>query len=140
MRILLALPPAAAAKKLPAGDQPGDQHGDQRGNFSASVLQKVLYKLSAIARKHLRLAQSSQTLRHVAEQIDALYWEAALDRKGGDVGPELAVLRAGVDFRPREWFPPFPMRMRVGIANGWRGWNGCVLCLFLSRYMQSEGS
>ena len=121
-RILSVLPPLPSRqqqqwrqKKLPAGDQPGDQHSD----LSDSVLQQVLYKLSVVARKHHSLVYSSQTLRHVAEQIDALYWEATLGREGDGVGPELAVLRAGVDFRLREWVSPshfrFPVRTRVGI-------------------------
>ena len=113
-RILSALPPLPSRQrqqqwrqKLPTGDQPGDQPDNQHSDLSDSVLQGVLYKLSIVARKHHSLVYSSQTLRHVAEQIDALYWEATLGREGDGVGPELAVLRAGVDFRLPEWvFPP----------------------------------
>lgn len=97
-RILSTLPqpPAQWQQNLPASDE----HGD----LSDSVLQQVLYKLSITARKHHNLVYSSQTLRHVAEQIDSLYWEAA-EGKEGEVGKEVAVLRAGVDLRLKECVP-----------------------------------
>ena len=87
-----------------------------------------------MACRHHSPVYSSRMLRHVAKPIDALYWEATLDREGGGVGPELAVLRAGLDFRLREWASRLPLpcpcedeggdRRLVGSGRAnWRGRN-----------------
>ncbi|KAF8251103.1 hypothetical protein K440DRAFT_98457 [Wilcoxina mikolae CBS 423.85] len=100
-RLLSTLPPPPPQwqQNLP----PSSEHGD----LSASVLDQVLYKLSIVARKHHHEVYSSQTLRHIAEQIDSLYYEAALGKEG-EVGKEIAVLRVGVDLRLKENIEALP--------------------------------
>ncbi|KAI4126824.1 MAG: hypothetical protein LQ347_004824 [Umbilicaria vellea] len=44
------------------------------GDLKERVVQGVLHKLDSIVRHHNRTAYSFQALRHVAEQIDRLYW------------------------------------------------------------------
>jgi len=91
---IIPTPPAHWRESLPTTD---DEHGD----ISDAVIKNVLYKLSIVARKHHNLVYSAQTLRHIAEQVDALYWSATEDVEG-EVGAEVAVLRAGVDYRLSE--------------------------------------
>ena len=94
---VLPRPPPHWRDNLP----PADEHGD----LSDLVLHQVFYKLSLVARKHHNFVYSVQALRHIAEQVDALYWEAAEGNDEGDVGEESAVLRAGVDLRLKEYVP-----------------------------------
>ncbi|KAA8902615.1 kinetochore complex Fta4 of Sim4 subunit, or CENP-50-domain-containing protein [Sphaerosporella brunnea] len=74
---------------------------DEHGDLPDSVLQTVYYKLSIVAKKQGNLIYSQQTLRHVAEQIDSLYWEEEEGGERGDAGAA-EVLRAGVDLRNSE--------------------------------------
>jgi hypothetical protein len=84
----LSILPQPQLHNLPASGE----HGD----LPSSVLQTVYYKLSIVARKQHNLIYSAQTLRHVAEQIDALYWEGEGEEE------ESGVLRAGCDLRLKE--------------------------------------
>ncbi|MCJ1472668.1 hypothetical protein MMC13_001317 [Lambiella insularis] len=45
-------------------------------DLEEEVVQEVVHKLNTIIRKQNRIIYSAQALRHVAEQIDALYWAA----------------------------------------------------------------
>jgi len=84
-------------------DVPQTEHGD----LSDTVLQQIFYKLSVVARKHNDMVYSSQALRLIAEQVDALYWEAQLGFEG-DAGTEEAVLKRGVDLRSKENIDALP--------------------------------
>lgn len=90
MLSMVPSPPLHWRESQPAAD---DEHGD----LSDAVVRSVLYKLAIVARKHHSLVFSAQTLRHIAEQVDALYWSATEVGLEGEVGAEVAVLRAGVD-------------------------------------------
>ncbi|KAI9812899.1 MAG: hypothetical protein M1827_004417 [Pycnora praestabilis] len=82
----------------------------EEGDLKEKVVAEVLYKLNTIARRHNKAAYSSQALRHVAEQIDALYWAAGAVDSDIRVGGE-EVLEKGVDLTandniaklPEEW-------------------------------------
>lgn len=96
VRNLSALPPPPPnwRENLP----PPDEHGD----LSDAVVQQVLYKLSAVARKHNNAVYNAQTLRHVAEQIDSLY-RRGREPVDGEPDEQTEVLRAGVDLREKEY-------------------------------------
>lgn len=57
-------------------------------------IDQALEKLNESIRKHSHLSFSSQTMRHVAEQIDKLYWLAG----ARDVGPVTEGLERGTDY------------------------------------------
>lgn len=60
-------------------------------------IDEALTQLNAQIRKHSKLAYSHVAQRHVAEQIDALYWRAGdRDVRDGRLGDE--GLERGVDF------------------------------------------
>ena len=97
----------------------------EQGELKEKVVQEVLHKrmhafhtnenihwngianvftrtVNTIARNHKRAVYSSQALRHVAEQIDALYWaSAAPDRESEVDGGE--ILEKGVDLSSAEY-------------------------------------
>ncbi|KAI5820245.1 kinetochore Sim4 complex subunit Fta4, partial [Pyronema omphalodes] len=89
----LPRPPPKWRQSLPS------EHGD----LSDSVLEQVFSKLSLIVRKHHNHVYPSQTLRHVAEQIDQLYWQS-------DDEPikEIEVLKPGVDLTLKENIEALP--------------------------------
>ncbi|KZF19638.1 hypothetical protein L228DRAFT_250685 [Xylona heveae TC161] len=80
------------------------------GPLREKVVDEVLHKLNAIARRHNKSAYSSEALRHVAEQIDALYWESGAvsggadeqDRSGLELGADLAQPET-IEKLPEEW-------------------------------------
>ncbi|MCJ1250935.1 hypothetical protein MMC30_008163 [Trapelia coarctata] len=60
---------------------PSPRWGDARpvpeqGELKEKLVQEAVHKLNTLLRHHNRTVYSSQSLRHVAEQIDALFWEA----------------------------------------------------------------
>ncbi|KAI9708885.1 MAG: hypothetical protein M1812_007848 [Candelaria pacifica] len=87
---------------------PASEDGDLR----EKVVAEVLYKLNTLHRRHTKSAYSSQPLRHVAEQIDRLYWEAGAPHQPSNVS-SLEVLNKGSDYTedtpsvisalPEEW-------------------------------------
>ncbi|KAI9680677.1 MAG: hypothetical protein M1817_004117 [Caeruleum heppii] len=79
-------PPRHWQDRLPTPDE-----GDLRG----SVVGEVLYKLNVVASHHAKASYSSQALRHVAEQIDTLYW--ASGRTETDTNVE-ETLERGLDW------------------------------------------
>lgn len=48
----------------------------EQGELKEKLVQEAVQKLNNIIRHHNRTVYSSQSLRHVAEQIDTLFWEA----------------------------------------------------------------
>jgi len=48
----------------------------EQGDLKEKLVQEAVHKLNTLIRHHNRIVYSSQSLRHVAEQIDALFWEA----------------------------------------------------------------
>lgn len=95
----------------------------EQGDLSEKVVQDVLEKgeithslhalsvnsdhgwqrrtVNTIARHHKRAVYSSQALRHVAEQIDALYWAAA-EPDGDEEAEGTDALEKGSDFTSDE--------------------------------------
>jgi Kinetochore complex Fta4 of Sim4 subunit, or CENP-50 len=57
---------------LPSNYQPAsEEHALRQASIDAALL-----KLNEAIKKHSKLVYSSQAQRHVAEQIDRLYWQA----------------------------------------------------------------
>ncbi|KAI9866097.1 MAG: hypothetical protein M1813_001658 [Trichoglossum hirsutum] len=74
---------------------PRTEHGD----LNEHIVGEALYRLNNLARHHNKTAYSSHAQRHVAEQIEALYWSA------GEVDRAIMVddaLDRGVDLRQPE--------------------------------------
>lgn len=88
----------------------------EHGDLPKCVLTQVYYKrlsesfqptflysslscqVNVVARKHQKVVYSAQALRHVAEQIDALYWEQSDGFEGAPPRQE-EVLRCGVNLQ-----------------------------------------
>jgi hypothetical protein len=60
------------------------------------AIDDALHKLNGLLRKHNRLSYGPQAQRHVAEQVDRLYWEAG-ERGVSVLGEEWA--QRGADLR-----------------------------------------
>jgi hypothetical protein len=60
------------------------------------AIDEALYKLNGLLKKHIKLSYGPQALRHVAEQVDSLYWNAGEGAVHG-AGEEWA--ERGVDLR-----------------------------------------
>jgi hypothetical protein len=60
------------------------------------AIDEALHKLNGLLKKHNRLAYGPQAKRHVAEQVDRLYWVAG-ERGAHGVGEEWA--EKGTDYR-----------------------------------------
>ncbi|KAI9767782.1 MAG: hypothetical protein M1840_005463 [Geoglossum simile] len=74
---------------------PRTEHGD----LSERIVGEVLYRVNGLAHHHNKTAYSSHAQRHVAEQIEALYWSA------GEIDRAIMVddaLDRGVDLRRPE--------------------------------------
>ncbi|KAH0559783.1 hypothetical protein GP486_003699 [Trichoglossum hirsutum] len=75
---------------------PRTEHGD----LNERAVVEALYRLNSLARHHNLTAYSSHAQRHVAEQIEALYWNA------GEVDRAIMIddaLDRGVDLRRPEY-------------------------------------
>lgn len=59
------------------------------------AIDEALHKLNVILKKHTKLRYASQAQRHVAEQVDRLYWNAG--ERGTVVGEDWA--ERGMDYR-----------------------------------------
>ncbi|KAK2625624.1 hypothetical protein QTJ16_004936 [Diplocarpon rosae] len=89
--------PAFAASNASAGEDALRQR----------AIDEALCQLNSRLKRHVRLAYGPQAQRHVAEQIDTLYWNAG--ERGGRLGDEWA--ERGSDYRepsiieqlPEEW-------------------------------------
>jgi len=82
----------SAPLRIPPNYRPADE--DQ--TIRQKAIDEALYQLNARIQEHSKLVYSSQAQRHVAEQIDALYWMAG-ER---DINGESAEgrLEIGMDF------------------------------------------
>jgi hypothetical protein len=60
------------------------------------AIDDALYKLNGLLKKHNKLAYGPQATRHVAEQVDRLYWNAG-ERGFGIGGEEWSEM--GCDYR-----------------------------------------
>ncbi|MCJ1410259.1 hypothetical protein MMC19_004344 [Ptychographa xylographoides] len=73
----------------------------QEGELRNELIQEVVRKANTIVRHHNRTVYPSQALRHIAEQIDALYWAAgAPDPHSGEVDD--GVITRDADLRDHE--------------------------------------
>lgn len=84
--LLLSQPLRAAPRPVP-----DDEHA-----LRQSAVDEALHKLNALLRRHNRVSYGPQAQRHVAEQVDRLYWGEEEGGVGG-VGEEWA--RRGADMR-----------------------------------------
>jgi hypothetical protein len=60
-------------------------------------IDEALLKANTILKKHNKVAYAPQAVRHVAEQIDRLYWNAGDPAHAGEIGEGEEWLRRGVD-------------------------------------------
>ena len=91
-------PPKNWQDEIPAGAE---------GDLPQKVVDAVLTKLNLVSRKHCRSVYSAQTMRRVAEQVEALYQQAeegagagageGLDQMMGGTWGGVEVLKRGVD-------------------------------------------
>lgn len=58
----------------------------------------ALVRLNHVLAQHARRALPPQAARHVAEQLDRLYWDAAEQAVGAGVEGGSAAIDAGIDF------------------------------------------
>jgi predicted translin family RNA/ssDNA-binding protein len=84
---------------LPRNYKPEDEDHALRQKSINDALEKVNLKL----REHNHLVYSAQAQRHVAEQIDALYWRSA-ERAAEGMESE-GSLQVGMDFSMRYLLP-----------------------------------
>lgn len=62
------------------------------------AVDEALYKLNTQLKRHNKLVYGPQATRHVAEQVDALYWgERGTNTRAGGVGDEEAWRERGSD-------------------------------------------
>ncbi|KAI9838395.1 MAG: hypothetical protein M1819_005664 [Sarea resinae] len=87
-------------------EEDGRRGRGRRREIGDKVVREVVMKLNAIVRRHNRAAYSSEALRHVAEQIDALYWAAGAPEDEMD-GRESG-LRRDADLRKNEVIAALP--------------------------------
>ena len=57
---------------------------EEENSLRQKAIDDALYKLNGLLKKHNRLSYGPQAQRHVAEQVDRLYWEA--EEKDVNVG------------------------------------------------------
>lgn len=92
------------------GWQDASQPDDAQHALRQKAVDEALYKLNALIKQHNKRAYSAPAVRHVAEQIDALYWGSA-ER---DVHPVEEGLEVGTDYRE----PIFGREMRHVVITG----------------------
>jgi hypothetical protein len=90
------------SKLSPLSDWRENLETTEEGDLPRSVLDQVHYKLSVVVRKHQSTVYSTQAVRHVAEQIDALYREA-VEGFEGEMGADRRVLCRGVDLTDKKY-------------------------------------
>ncbi|KAI9834327.1 MAG: hypothetical protein M1826_004253 [Phylliscum demangeonii] len=88
----------------------------EQGDLRESVIKEVLHKVHVITRHHTRASYPAQTVRAVAEQIDAVYWASAEGDGGARAGSEEAndgrqALRRDVDLRVDELTEDRPLNL-----------------------------
>ncbi|MCJ1281339.1 hypothetical protein MMC26_000658 [Xylographa opegraphella] len=67
----------------------------------APLIHDIVRQVNALIRKHNLHVSPAPALRHVAEQIDALYWAAGAPDEGG-VDDNTGAVGCGVDLRDDE--------------------------------------
>ncbi|TVY31531.1 hypothetical protein LSUB1_G008967, partial [Lachnellula subtilissima] len=82
------------------------QETEENAPLRQRAIDDALLKLNAQLKKHNKLAYGPQAMRHVAEQIDRLYWNAGERTVVGDVGEEWA--ERGCDFRKENIIDQLP--------------------------------
>jgi hypothetical protein len=81
----------------------------EENNLRQKAIDEALHKLNGLLKKHNKLSYGPQAQRHVAEQVDRLYWNAGERRV--NVAEEWA--EKGVDYR--EFLVRVPRRERAGL-------------------------
>ncbi|KAI9705057.1 MAG: hypothetical protein M1836_006840 [Candelina mexicana] len=79
----------------------------EEGDLREKIVAEVLYKLNTLHRRHTKSAYSSQPLRHVAEQIDRLYWEAGAPQQSSDAN-SIEILNKASDYTDEEIISQLP--------------------------------
>lgn len=82
----------SAPLRLPANYRPPDEELTIRQR----AIDEALFQLNARIQEHSKLVYSSQAQRHVAEQVDALYWMAGEREVSGENAE--GQLELGADF------------------------------------------
>lgn len=81
----------SAPVRVPPNYRPSSSHP-----IRAKAIDDALYQLNARIKEHAKMVYSAQAQRHVAEQIDALYWMAGERNIDGEIGE--GRLEFGMDF------------------------------------------
>lgn len=86
--------------------------------LSQKTIDDALLKLNAILKKHNKVAYGPQATRHVAEQIDRLYW-------GGERGAMVGGAAVGEEWMGRGGdMSKFCRCIGGDNGRGWRQWKG----------------
>jgi hypothetical protein len=91
----------ALSQSFRVDEVPPEVTAEERGLRERAV-DNALEKLNGLLRKHNKLAYGPQALRHIAEQIDRLYWGGEEVGGGDDLAlaeGEEWLLHGGVDYR-----------------------------------------
>ncbi|KAL2431789.1 hypothetical protein ABEF95_013868 [Exophiala dermatitidis] len=78
--------PLEASPDWHGGNRPPTTKGDhgRPGNLNDKAVQDIVAKVNDEIRKHNRMVYSAQSQRHVAEQIETLYWNIVSAECGDD--------------------------------------------------------
>ena len=91
--------------------RPSSIPSDNEESLRQRNIDDALLKLNAQLKKHNKLAYGPQALRHVAEQVDRLYWNAGERATVGGIGMEGEEWGGrGCDFR---MFAPYPLSINL---------------------------
>lgn len=111
-----------SSRRLQVGDEPEAEGGGSSAVHAAAgrsapkplperAVDDALFRTNQLLRQHARRVYASQAVRHVAEQLDQLYWQASeravpaddgdeggQGGQGGRTGGGLDVFRRGADY------------------------------------------
>lgn len=81
----------------PSRDWRSANDAAEEARLSEKAVDDALYRLNHAIQQHSRRVYAPQATRHVAEQIDQLYWTSTSDGRDG-AGESEVELREGADF------------------------------------------
>ncbi|KAH6683094.1 kinetochore Sim4 complex subunit Fta4 [Halenospora varia] len=97
---------ALSAPLNPSQDFLSDPIAAEENTLRQKSIDDALFKLNGLLKKHNRLAYAPQALRHVAEQVDKLYWDSGERGVIGVGGEEWA--ERGCDIRTESIIEKLP--------------------------------